>query len=129
MYMLNNTDGSVLDIVGDEEVIQDAAMVSTHTRTSQHWYMYPLHIYSKAEETYAIRSRKSQKALLWDGHRLTVKPFDQYDETQNWTLDEELFIAPKKNTTSWILRVKAFQVVRLYTSEVSNNRAIAKGRY
>ena len=72
MYMLNDTDGSVLDIVGDEEVIQNAAMVSIHTRTSQHWYMYPFHMYSKEEETYAILSRKNQNALLWDGQKLIV---------------------------------------------------------
>ena len=113
MYMLNDTDGSVLDIVGDEEVIHNAAIVTTHTRTSQHWYLYPLHTDTKEEEIYAILSGKNEKALLWDGYKLTVKPYDCSDEAQQWTLDEEHFITPKKDTHSWHLKVKAFQVVCL----------------
>ena len=56
---------------------------------------------------------KNEKGLLCDGHKLTVKPYDHYDNAQQWTLDGEYFITPKKDTHSWHLRVKAFQVVCL----------------
>ena len=107
MLMLNGTDGRVLEITGEEGVIYNRFL--DHTRVNQHsiWYMYPLHIDSKEEEIYTILSRKNQKALLWDGHILAVKPYDSSDEAQQWTLDGEFFILPKKNKCSWSLKVKA----------------------
>ena len=90
--------------VDGEEVIAKPDM--DRTRMSQHWNVYPLHIYNKEEQIFAILSQKGQKALQWDGHRLIIKPYDCSDEAQQWTWDGEFFNSARKDK-----RLKAFHVV------------------
>ena len=97
-------DKHVLEVVDGDGVIDNVDRDPTHL--SQHWNVYPLNIDNKDEEIFVILSRKGQKALQWDGTKLTIKPFDYSDEAQQWTWDGEFFNSPKKYK-----RLRAFQAV------------------
>ena len=94
----------MLEIVAGDGVIDNADR--DLTCMNQHWNIYPLHMDNKEEVIFVILSRKGQKALQWDGHRLIVKPYDSSDEDQQWTWDGEFFNSPKKE-----MRLSAFQAV------------------
>ena len=104
----DDKDGSVLEIKDDEGLINNAVMDSTNY--NQHWYIYILpHHDNEAEEVFVIASWNGQKALQWDGQVLMVKPCDHKYEAQQWTMNNESFIVPRRNKHP--MKLKAHTVV------------------
>lgn len=109
MCILNDKDGFVLKLNDDGKIV---SAVMDCTDVNQQWYTYGLlHHDNEDEDIFAIVPRRGQKTLQWDESGLMVKPCDYDSEAQQWTMNKESFIVPRRNKCWNSLKLKVCPAV------------------
>ena len=117
MCILNDKDGSVLKLNDDGKIV---SAVMDCTDVCQQWYTYGLlHLDNEDEDIFAIVPRRGQKALQWDESGLMVKPFDYDSEAQQWTMNKESFIVPRRNKCWNSMKLKVCPAVCWFVLVIS----------